>query len=86
MLKKNKNTAPFIFLPEVAGEGNQQHCSERSQPGTKPNPELHTFTWQGFLLRQGHTSYTQLRLSPHIQRVLGTNTHTFGSLKEYVEA
>lgn len=42
---------PFVLLPEVAGEGDEQHCNERSQPRTEPDPELYTLAWQRFLFR-----------------------------------
>lgn len=68
---------PFVLLPEVAGEGDEQYCSENTQSCTEPYPELHTLAWQRFLFRQRHTSHTQLRLSPHIQKVLRMNTHIY---------
>lgn len=61
---------PFVFLPKVAGERDKQHCNESSHPHTETKPELYTLTWQCFLFRQGHTSYAQLRFSPHIQHFL----------------
>ena len=81
--KQNKKCAgrksrivPFVLLPEVAGEGDEQHSGESSESCTEPDPELHPLTWQRFLLRQGHTSHTQLGFSPHIQQVLRNNIHT----------
>ena len=66
---------PFVLLPEVAGEGDEQHRSESSESCAEPDPELHTLTRQCFLVRQGHAPYTELRLSPHIQQVLRMNAH-----------
>lgn len=69
------NGVPFVLLPEVAGEGNQQRCGKGPQPRAQLHPELHALAWQRFLLGQRRASYTQLRLGPHIQQVLGSDTH-----------
>ena len=70
---------PFVLLPEVAGEGDEQHRGEGSQPGTEPNPELHTFTRQRPLIGQGHTSHAQLGFGPHRQQILRIHTHMYGA-------
>lgn len=69
------NEVPFVLLPEVAGEGNQQHRGKGSQPRTELHPELHAGACQRFLLGQRGASHAQLWLSPHIQQVLGSDTH-----------
>ena len=74
--EEKRGIGPFVFLPEVAGEGDEQHCGESPNRSSQPNPELHTSTGQRFLFRQGHTSHAQLWFSPHIQQVLRMNMHT----------
>lgn len=53
-----RNEVPFVLLPEVAGEGNQQHRSKGSQPRAQLHPQLHACACQRFLLGQRCTSYT----------------------------
>lgn len=65
------NEVPLVLLPEVAGEGNQQHRSKGSQSCAQLHPELHALARQCFLLGQRGTSDTQLWLVPNIQQVLG---------------
>ena len=81
--KVEKGIIPFVLLPEVAGEGDEQHCGKRSQSSAQSHPVLHPLARQRFLLGQGDASNTQLRLGPHIQQVLRgehtrahTHTHT----------
>lgn len=69
------NEVPFVLLPEIAGEGNQQRRGKGSQPRAELHPELHARARQRFLVGQRCTAYTQLWLSPHIQQVLGSDTH-----------
>lgn len=75
--KNSKKTKilPFVLLPEVAGEGNKQPSGERSETRSQPHPEFHALARQCFLFGQGHTSHTQLGLTPHIQNVLRMNIH-----------
>lgn len=70
-----QNEVPFVLLPEVAGERNQQHRGEGPEPCAELHPELHARACQRFLLGQRCTSYAQLRLRPHIQQVLRSDTH-----------
>lgn len=67
---------PFVLLPEVAGEGNQQDRGKGSHPCAQLHPEFHARARQRFLLGQRCTSYTQLWLSPHVQQVLGSDTNS----------
>lgn len=69
-----KKTAPFVLLPEVAGEGDEQHGSKRPESRPKPYPELHPLTRQRLLVGQRRPPDTQLGFTPNVEHILGTET------------
>lgn len=77
------NEVPLVLLPEVAGEGNQQHRCKGSQSCAQLHPELHALTQQCFLLGQRGSSNTQFWLGPNVQQVLGERHAHLEALHEH---
>lgn len=61
---------PFVFLPEVAGEGDEQHGRERPGAHHDHQPQGDGLAGGGASGGQRHASGAQLRLVPHVQRFL----------------
>lgn len=69
---RSERAAPFVLLPEVAGERDEQHGGKRPESRPQPYPELHTRARQRLLLGQGRPPDAQLGFAPNIEHVLRT--------------
>lgn len=61
---------PFVFLPEIAGEGNEQHRSESPDAHHDHHPQRDGLTGGGVSAGQLHAFGAQLWLVPHVQPFL----------------
>lgn len=61
---------PFVFLPEIAGEGNEQHRSQGPDAHRDHHPQRDGFTGGRVSGGQLHAFGAQLWLVPHIQPFL----------------
>lgn len=62
--------SPLVFLPEIAGERDEQHGHEGSTADPDLQPQSEGLTRREASGRQGYTFGAQLWLVPHIQRFL----------------
>lgn len=61
---------PLVFLPEIEGEGDEQHGDEGSDAEPDLQPQSDDLAGGGASRRQRHAFAAQFWFIPHVQRFL----------------